>query len=658
MFPRQSIDEQYDLNNADSLVQLAMWEVDPELSCDNYDNFVLIASNNGNITAQVDTHLNNIQYLTANATYHIQLDGGFAGVMTAGTIEIIECATNPDFICLADTLELDGSPVDFDLSTAGTEASEVSGVWYEDDPADNTLWYKVVAPSTGCIDVKVSSINDTDTQLALWSTSAATSCNDFENFELLASHEDFFVMETYNAHLINVAGLNPGETYYVQLDGYDSNNAIGTIEATTCSGELAPDNDGVCSPQAIIVDGAPVSYNNTYATADYDEVQGANWTAGYNGTDAGHLPDFDAAQNSLWYTFKAPLNGCVSVIANVSQKSIDEQYDLNNADSLVQLAMWEVDPELSCDNYDNFVLIASNNGNITAQVDTHLNNIQYLTANATYHIQLDGGFAGVMTAGTIEIIECATNPDFICLADTLELDGSPVDFDLSTAGTEASEVSGVWYEDDPADNTLWYKVVAPSTGCIDVKVSSIYDADTQLALWSTSAATSCNDFENFELLASHEDFFVMVTGYAHLINVAGLNPGETYYVQLDGYESDNASGTIEATTCSGELAPDNDGVCSPQAIIVDGAPVSYNNTYATADYDEVQGANWTAGYNGMTDFPDFDAAQNSLWYTFKAPLNGCVSVIANVSQQSIDEQYDLNDADSLVQLAMWEVDRS
>ena len=224
--------------------------------------------------------------------------------------------------------------------------------------------------------------------------------------------------------------------------------------------------------------------------------------------------------------------------------------------------------------------------------------------------------------------------DAICSAYTLELDGSPVDFDLSTAGTEASEVSGVWYGDDPADNTLWYKVVAPSTGCIDVKVSSIYDADTQLALWSTSAATSCNDFENFELLASHEDFFVMVTWYAHLINVAGLNPGETYYVQLDGYESDNASGTIEATTCGGELAPDNDGVCSPQAIIVDGAPVSYNNTYATADYDEVQGANWTAGYNGIDDdhLPDFDAAQNSLWYTFKAPLNGCVSVIANVSQ--------------------------
>ncbi len=135
---------------------------------------------------------------------------------------------------------------------------------------------------------------------------------------------------------------------------------------------------------------------------------------------------------------------------------------------------------------------------------------------------------------------------------------------LNTQGGGSSGVSNYSWG-TAAGSTFWYKIVVPTSGygssgnlaiLADTTTGST-SADTQLALWEFPNMTSgCGVAPNFtgaKLLAANDDRIesaqILAPGDAttnslnSLIRVK-LVPGNTYYVQLDGYSTATPNGNI------------------------------------------------------------------------------------------------------------------
>jgi hypothetical protein len=91
-------------------------------------------------------------------------------------------------------------------------------------------------------------------------------------------------------------------------------------------------------------------------------------------------------------------------------------------------------------------------------------------------------------------------------------------------------------------HTVWFSFVAPASGA--VRVSNDFAAsglgDSRLAVFSTS---DVNDYTKFTILGCDDDNG-STAGTKSIVYLADLNPGETYYVQVDGYSSSTTQGTF------------------------------------------------------------------------------------------------------------------
>ena len=77
------------------------------------------------------------------------------------------------------------------------------------------------------------------------------------------------------------------------------------------------------------------------------------------------------------------------------------------------------------------------------------------------------------------------------------------------------------------DNSTWFSFVAPAGGQVNISTSD--EDDAQFALWSVG---DCSDFGSFVEIAANDD---SPSGFSPLIEDACLVPGETYYLQVDGF---------------------------------------------------------------------------------------------------------------------------
>jgi hypothetical protein len=68
---------------------------------------------------------------------------------------------------------------------------------------------------------------------------------------------------------------------------------------------------------------------------------------------------------------------------------------------------------------------------------------------------------------------------------------------------------------------VWYTIVAPASGCINIGTGVLDDTDLQLALYSIG---NCNNFDSFELVAANDNGGF---GGAPLIQNAFVIPSET-----------------------------------------------------------------------------------------------------------------------------------
>ncbi len=144
--------------------------------------------------------------------------------------------------------------------------------------------------------------------------------------------------------------------------------------------------------------------------------------------------------------------------------------------------------------------------------------------------------------------------DDVCNADCLEVGVStPFDNTGATAQTDEpspgpgtgssscnSEDGWCSFETD-VDNSIWFQFVAPASGCVDV---SALDADLQLAVWT---ASDCSDFTTFVEVGANDDGG---PGLAPFLDGLAVTPGETYWIQIDGFAGTTEdAGTVLVAEC-------------------------------------------------------------------------------------------------------------
>lgn len=141
-------------------------------------------------------------------------------------------------------------------------------------------------------------------------------------------------------------------------------------------------------------------------------------------------------------------------------------------------------------------------------------------------------------------VTCTTNDNCIN-AFSVPVDGSAHSGYTNTGSTSESgevappasgcNVQSGWCN-STLENSVWFKFVA--TGC-SVDISTLGSSfDTQLALWTGCPSSGT-------LIAANDDYWGFSNSYTSLINDAQVTPGNTYFIQIDGYNG--ATGNISLT---------------------------------------------------------------------------------------------------------------
>lgn len=131
--------------------------------------------------------------------------------------------------------------------------------------------------------------------------------------------------------------------------------------------------------------------------------------------------------------------------------------------------------------------------------------------------------------------------DSICQAIALDayMDGCPISFSNLSATAETDEpapeqgactANGFWC-DPIVDASIWYTFTAPATGNVIIKTNIF---NTQIAVWE---ADNCADLtQGNALLVDASDDIPGGNGQGSALNLHCLIPGETYYLQIDGFQ--------------------------------------------------------------------------------------------------------------------------
>lgn len=198
--------------------------------------------------------------------------------------------------------------------------------------------------------------------------------------------------------------------------------------------------------------------------------------------------------------------------------------------------------------------------------------------------------------------------------------------------------------DGSLDGSVWYKFIAPSSGNMIISsCSGSTYADTQFALYDTP---DCSDFGLYSFLAINDDLpSVCSQGnpYASEVAYCGLNPGQTYYLQVDGFYGDPNQFEIAFTdpTYCPLLAYVQFVHASPDASVatvdirINGVLEADNLSYGEATpmllTYQIMGAYWTINPANSTDDsnPYFSLSVSlPMLSSFVVPLIG-ISDVAN-----------------------------
>lgn len=155
-----------------------------------------------------------------------------------------ELAAQPanNLICNATALTL-GTPAtgtNIGATAAGSPAIPTGTCWTDGPgtPPVGTLqkdvWFSFVAPSqtSGVLRITTTAGGMTDSQLQVWRSTPASSCTGTLSVVVGGCNDDISTANFMSQVNINVANLNPGETYFIQVDGWDGDSGTFGITAS------------------------------------------------------------------------------------------------------------------------------------------------------------------------------------------------------------------------------------------------------------------------------------------------------------------------------------------------------------------------------------------------------------------------------------------
>ncbi|MCP4438711.1 MAG: T9SS type B sorting domain-containing protein [Aureispira sp.] len=585
-----------------------------------------------------------VECLQPNTTYFVLVDGEGNFLSSAGQegffgIEIFDDGVQQagDMIC--DAQHLGAVPANGSVGTPNLSQSNVCAT-NTNDPipgnwaSDKTVWFSFTAPPSGHVIIDAESdqiwpigVDAVDLQLALYETDNNLCTGNVSYID--SDYSPFGFDED-----LDVKCLEPGQIYWILVDG-SGINVDGIFDITVTDGVIPPaPHDEICNaiPLGQPAPNGTVGLNNqnNYCADNIFEPIPNNW-----GNDMG-----------VWYTFVAPPSGKVEVRLDDHGFFTADQIDL-------QVAVYDSD-NMTCTG--NLTELKSEHDGIGLLFDEDME-VECLIPGRTYFILVDGEGSILnpdLQEGIFDIEVYgdprdppATN-DLPCNAIAL---GDPTGTSVGTtpgpshpsqnnfcAGTAGEPNPSAWGR----DQTVWYTFVAPSTGNVNIDLNS--DAvfggtdaiDLQVAVWETISGTCAGPWrEEF----SGDDLVI----YDLDADVYCLNPGQTYYVQVDGGGLAILGGIegyfdIEITEIPAIPVATNDLICDA---------IDMGNPFTGGPTTLLNQHNLCADDIGDPNPSDF-GTDKTVWYKFTTPPTGgpyAVNVDATSSlpwpfgnQNSIDLQ--------------------
>lgn len=217
-------------------------------------------------------------------TYHVLVHGSnvVAGSDTGTFTLAYNCFPRPvnDDVCNAIPAVINGV-VPFDTRYACADPNEVSpgggstasscnaqDGWCDFEIfVNNSVWFTVVVPPSGCVRVLANGFGSTDTQLAIWRVG---DCSDYSTFQELAANDDsgdFFDPpgSTQSGAINFLPCLVPGEIIYIQVDVFEDREGLGELTVIDCGGFPLEIDGGGC--QTRFVNFEPVAGDTNYLWA-------------------------------------------------------------------------------------------------------------------------------------------------------------------------------------------------------------------------------------------------------------------------------------------------------------------------------------------------------------------------------------------------------
>jgi len=364
-----------------------------------------------------------------------------------------------------------------------------------------------------------------------------------------------------------------------------------------------PANDLPCNAIFLPVDGITYYYDNLLATDDAGEVvppagtSGAGTCVSRDGWCGGDL----VADATVWFTFQAPASGKVIISTCDALTVIDAQIAVYSAGL--------------CSDYNTFTLRGANDddpaGCSSGSGYESVLYLEGLTPGSLYYLQVDGfqGDDGLFGVSITQGFESANNN--ICNAQSITVGATTTCGNNAFDTAEQGEPAGNNWFGDPAQNSVWFKFTAPASGKVYLSTDYPNSFDTQLGVYASSDNTCSGTLTEVN---SNDDGGTLYFVTSEL-ELTCLRPGNTYFVQLDGYSSSFGdfcllvNDTATTTGLSASLSASASVVCGGEPFTVtstaNGGSPGLGGTYSGSNATVVNipdnsltGANSSIGLGG------------------------------------------------------------
>ena len=381
-----------------------------------------------------------------------------------------------------------GATLDAGLVSCGTSISS-PGVWY------------FIIGNGGQLTASTCNQASYDTKLTIFEGNCgALTC--------LAGNDDGAGCSGFSSEV--TAQTQVGQFYYILVHGFGT-TSTGNFDLTATLGPPPSGND-LCGGAL------PISCGQTES-----------------GTTVGTTPDnapFCGTSNTapgVWYQFVGTGNDVIASLCNGT--SYDSKLTVYSGSCGV----------LTC--------IAGNDDACGLQSEVLFNS----TLGQTYYI-LVHGFGSSSGAYSLSI-DCPVpftgdqpcNAQALVVGDNfynhsnLTVDSLEVSPGAGTGPSSCNSTDGWCSFELDLDNTAWFTFTAPAGGSVNL-VADGTGFDSQIAVYSV---TDCNDYSTYTLVGANDDSGDDIVASAAIfsggLTLNCLTPGATYYVQVDGFNGDEAN---------------------------------------------------------------------------------------------------------------------